>query len=314
MGSDPAGSVPGLILAPTRRIRQVVPADAAPQRLDLYLTALLPRSSRSQIQKLISRGNVRVDRRIAKASHRVSAGQELSVEIPPAAPSPLKPEPIPLKILHEDSHLIVVDKPAGLVVHPAPGHPGGTLVNALLAHGSRLSSVAGPFKPGIVHRLDKDTSGILLVAKEDEAHRHLARQFADRTIRRTYLALVQGLVQQDEGTIEAPIGRHPVNRQRMTVRYGGGREALTRYRVLRRFRKGTLLELHPQTGRTHQLRVHLAHLGHPILGDLRYGVGGGFPRQALHAHRLGFRHPADLRWVEFSSPFPEDLEGLLKDL
>ncbi|MBI3615514.1 MAG: RluA family pseudouridine synthase [Candidatus Omnitrophica bacterium] len=292
-----------------------IPPDAIPQRLDRYLTVILPDSSRAQIQKLISGGHIQVDGKSVKPSHRIIPGKKLSIEIPPPAPMNLKPEPIPLKIVYEDKYLLVVNKPAGLVVHPAAGNPSGTLVNALLAHGGRLSSVAGPFKPGIVHRLDKDTSGLLLVAKDDATHRHLSEQFASRKVHRVYLALVQGLVRRQEGVIDAPIGRHPVKRQRMAVRYDATRDAVTRYRVLKRFSTATFLELTPQTGRTHQLRVHLAHLGHPILGDTRYGVQAGpstglragFPRQALHAHRLGFNHPHSGRWVEFQSPWPEDL-------
>ena len=265
--------------------------------------------SRASIQRLIRQGYVQVNGRTPKTSHRIQPDERITVEIPAPTPFEIKPEPIPLQVLYEDNLLLIVDKPAGLVVHPAPGHPSGTLVNALLAHGASLSSVAGPFKPGIVHRLDKDTSGLLVVAKDDETHRHLSRQFASRQVHRVYLAVVRGVVSQDEGTIHAPIGRHPVQRQRMAVRTHGGREAVTRYRVLKRFSTSTLLELIPQTGRTHQLRVHLAHLGHPILGDPRYGATMGFPRQALHAHRLGFKHPHGGRWMEFVSPLPFDVAG-----
>lgn len=271
-------------------------------------------TSRAQIQRMIKEGKVSVNDRTEKPSYRVSSGDRLRVEPPEAGEISLQAEAIPLSIVHEDDCLLIVDKPAGLVTHPAPGHPGGTLVNALLGHATRLSNVAGPFKPGIVHRLDKDTSGLLVVAKDDQTHRHLARQFAERKVHRIYLACVQGLVQQQTGTINAPIGRHPVNRQRMSVRTTGSREAITRYRVKKRFPKATLLELEPQTGRTHQLRVHLAHLGHPILGDARYGVAGHFPRQALHAHRLGFEHPRTGRWVEFVSPLPEDFKNGMEKL
>ena len=295
-------------------IRHTVAADVSPERLDRYLTRVLPDLSRSQIQRLIAQGHVRLGQKVLKPSHLVRPGQGLEVEIPPPAPMELEAEPIPLKIVHEDEWLIVVDKPAGMVVHPAAGHSKGTLVNALLGHGGRLSSVAGIFKPGIVHRLDRDTSGLMVVAKRDATHRALAQQFAQRKVRRVYLALVKGVVQQQEGTIDAPIGRHPLQRQRMVVRYGASREAITRYRVLKRFPKGTLLELTPQTGRTHQLRVHLAHLGFPILGDARYGVRAGLSRQALHAHRLGFEHPGTRRWAEFVSPLPLDLELILAEL
>ncbi len=271
-------------------------------------------TSRAQIQRMIKEGKVTVNDRTEKPSYRVSSGDQLRVEPPQAREISLDAESIPLSILYEDDCLLIVDKPAGLVSHPAPGHPRGTLVNALLGYGARLSNVAGPFKPGIVHRLDKDTSGLLVVAKDDQTHRHLSRQFAERKVHRVYLACVQGLVQQQTGTINAPIGRHPVNRQRMSVRHTGSREAITRYRVKKRFPKATLLELEPQTGRTHQLRVHLNHLGHPLLGDVRYGVAGHFPRQALHAHRLGFEHPHTGRWVEFVSPLPADFKNGMEKL
>ena len=268
---------------------------------------ILPGVSRSQIQRLLSEGLIQVNGRSVKPSHRVVSGEKIQVELlDPAAPE-IKGEKIPLRILYEDPDLLLVDKPAGLVVHPAPGHPSGTLVNGLIGHTKKLSSVAGFFKPGIVHRLDKETSGLLVVAKNDQTHRDLGRQFAAREVRRTYIAFVHGIVQQDEGTIEAPIGRHPIKRQQMAIRYGSGREAVTRYRVLERFSTSTVLELVPQTGRTHQLRVHLAHLGHPILGDARYGIRFGLKRQALHAHKLGFQHPTKKRWVEFTSPVPRDL-------
>lgn len=306
-------------------IRHAVPPDALSQRLDRYLTTIVPDSSRAQIQKWIGRGLVRIAGKLVKASHRIRPGEKVSVEIPPPALLELKPEPIPLEIVYEDKHLLVVDKPSGLVVHPAPGHASGTLVNALLARGGSLSSMAGSFKPGIVHRLDKETSGLLLVAKDDPTHRQLSRQFADRKVEKVYLAIVQGAVERDEGTIDAPIGRHPIHRQQMVVRPDArrqaclphrgprSRQAQTRYRVLERFKGATLLELFPKTGRTHQLRVHLKYLGHPVLGDARYGVRGRFPRMALHAHRLGFTHPQRRRWMEFISPFPKDLRKFLLD-
>ena len=247
-------------------------------------------------------------RRLLKSSHRVSAGEEYVIEVPPASLPELKPERIPLEILHEDDYLMVIDKPAGMVVHPGAGHASGTLVNALLGHASKLSRRGGAERLGLVHRLDKDTSGLLVVAKDDATHQALADQFAGRSVLRIYLAAVRGVVRRDEGTVEAPIGRHPQERKRMAVRYGQGRDSVTRYRVLERLPNATLLELKPETGRMHQLRVHLAHLGHPILGDAEYGVRAGFSRQALHAHRLGFRHPGAEQWVEFVSPLPADLK------
>jgi 23S rRNA pseudouridine1911/1915/1917 synthase len=288
-------------------MRHIVPVNSPPDRLDRYLTELLPNSSRSLIQRWIAAGCVQVDGKKVKPSHRVAPAEEILVTPPPPEVSTLKPEAIPLSILYEDDHLLVVDKPSGLVVHPAPGHPTGTLVNALLGRGGRLSGVAGDFKPGIVHRLDKDTSGLILVAKDDETHRALSGQFASGKVEKVYWALVKGSVAQDEGTIEAAIGRHRFQRQQMAVREDTGRQAITRYKVLKRLKGATLLELYPKTGRTHQLRVHLAHLGHPILGDTRYGIKAGLPRQFLHAHRLKFLHPAKNRWLTFTSPLPPDL-------
>ena len=297
-----------------RLMEHRIPADAYPERLDQYLSHVIPETSRSQIQRLLKDGHILLNGQAPKAARHVAPGNRLRIEIPEPAAMDLKAEAIPLRILYEDKWFLIVDKPVGLVVHPAVGHFSGTLVNALLAHGAKLSSVAGAFKPGIVHRLDKDTSGLMVVAKDDQTHRHLSQQFAARQVSRVYLAIVQGVVRQSEGTIEAPIGRHPIHRQRMSVRSDAGREAITRYRVLKRFARASYIELLPQTGRTHQLRVHLAHIGHPILGDLRYGAAAGFPRQALHAHRLGFIHPAKGKAVEFTSPFPRDLQGALKKL
>ncbi|MBI1952616.1 MAG: RluA family pseudouridine synthase [Candidatus Omnitrophica bacterium] len=288
-------------------LRHAVPSAAPADRLDRYLARLIPKSSRVQIQRWIADGRVQVNGKRVKPSHRIAPAEEILVEPPPPEISTLKPEAIPLAVLYEDDQLLVVDKPAGLVVHPAPGHPTGTLVNALLGRGGKLSKMAGGFKPGIVHRLDKDTSGLILVAKDDETHRALSEQFASGEVEKVYLALVKGSVAQDEGTIEAAIGRHPVKRQQMAVREDTGRRAVTRYKVLKRLKGATLLELYPKTGRTHQLRVHLAHLGHPILGDARYGLQAGLPRQFLHAHRLKFLHPAKNRWLTFTSPLPPDL-------
>ncbi|MBI3322116.1 MAG: RluA family pseudouridine synthase [Candidatus Omnitrophica bacterium] len=295
-------------------VRHTVPPDAAPERLDRYLTRVIPGTTRSALKRHIEEGRVRMGRRPLKASHPVSAGEEYTVEIPPVALPELKPEKIPLEIIHEDDRLIVIDKPAGMVVHPGAGHTGGTLVNALLAHANKLSRRGGAERLGLVHRLDKDTSGILVVAKDDHTHQLLADQFAGRTVSRVYLAVVRGVVRKNEGIVEAPIGRSPQDRKRMTVRWDQGRESVTRYKVLERFKDATLLELRPETGRMHQLRVHLAHLGHPLLGDSQYGVRGGFSRQALHAHRLGFRHPGAEQWVEFVSPLPPDLKRQIERL
>jgi len=260
-------------------------------------------------------GKVRVNGRpLRRPSYQVGGGEELSLEIPPPEVSELKAQKIPLNILHEDAFLIVLDKPAGLVVHPGAGHSEGTLVNALLAHGPKLSRMGGAVKPGLVHRLDKDTSGLMVVAKDDATHWNLSKQFAGRSVLRVYQAVVRGRMERSEGTIDAPIGRHPVHRKKMAVRHDSERDAVTKYKVLKRFKEATLVELYPQTGRTHQLRVHLASIGHPILGDVQYGVSGGFSRQALHAHRLGFIHPGIEQRVEFSSPLPIDLQRQISRL
>ncbi len=295
--------------------RHRVPPESRPDRLDRYLAHTVPGLSRSKVQKLIVDGKARVNGRpLRRPSYMVSAGDELSLEVPPPEPSEIKPQKMPLNILHEDDWLLVLDKPAGLVVHPGAGHAEGTLVNALLAHGPKLSRMGGAVKPGLVHRLDKDTSGIMVVAKDDATHWNLSRQFAGRSVLRVYQAVVRGRMEHDEGTIDAPIGRHPVHRKKMAVRHDSERDAVTKYKVLKRFKQATLVELYPQTGRTHQLRVHLASIGHPILGDTEYGVAGGFSRQALPAHRLGFVHPGIEQRVEFVSPLPRDLERQISRL
>ncbi|PIQ81980.1 MAG: RluA family pseudouridine synthase [Candidatus Omnitrophica bacterium CG11_big_fil_rev_8_21_14_0_20_64_10] len=301
-------------MADPERIQKTVPEGTGPVRLDRALADLLPQFSRVQLTRWIREGRVRVDGRELKPSEKVAAGQVIELEAPPAEPRAARPEAIDLKILHEDDWLIVLDKPAGLTVHPAPGHAGGTLVNALLNHTSKLSSVAGPEKPGIVHRLDKDTSGLMVVAKDNETHLDLSRQFSQRKVDRVYWAAVRGVIQPEEGTIRAALARDPANRKRITVR-PGGREAITHYRVLERFRGATAVELTLETGRTHQLRVHMKHLGHPVLGDTHYGVmtaakGAGqvrFGRQALHASQLSFDHPGLKRRMSFTSELPADL-------
>jgi 23S rRNA pseudouridine1911/1915/1917 synthase len=291
-------------------------ADAG-ERLDQALAALAG-VSRSQARRWIDEGRVRIDGGPARASARVAAGERLEADPPELLPSPLAPEPIPLAVLYEDADLIVIDKPAGLVVHPAPGHPGGTLVNALLHHCADLSGVGGVLRPGIVHRLDRGTSGVIVAAKHDAAHQALARQFHDHTIEREYRALVRGLPAGDEGRVDRPLGRHPSDRKRMsTAARGPVREARTAWRVLRRYAASerTWLAVRPETGRTHQIRVHLAAAGLPIAGDPVYGRGGrdasGLARPALHAAVLGFSHPRSGERMRFEAPLAPDLAELL---
>ena len=290
-------------------------------RLDRFLQDRLPKwISRSAIQKAISNGKVHVDGSIKKPSYRVKIGETVSVEIPtPRKVEKVKPQPIPLEIIYEDEDIAVINKPPGMMVHPTPTKLTGTLVNALLYALKDLKGVGGELRPGIVHRLDKDTSGVIVVAKNDMAHTSLSRQFKERTTKKTYIALVRGIVERDEFRVERPIGRHPVVRTKMVVREDG-KTAQTEFRVLRRFGKiATLLLAFPKTGRTHQIRVHLKHLGHPILGDELYGTPIkdstlGVKRQMLHALKLGFHHPRTSEWMEFVGRIPEDFKEVLRNL
>lgn len=286
-------------------------------RIDQFLAArLADRLSRSQIKRFIEAGQVRAGGNFVTSAHyRVRAGQTIEMEWKEIREDLTRAEAIPLDIVYEDEELLVVNKPAGMVVHPAHGNPSHTLVNALLYHVRHLSGSGGPVRPGIVHRLDKDTSGLLVVAKTDTAHWFLAKQFKNHTIDRTYEAIVRGVVQHDEGEIDEPVGRAFLNRKKVVVRPAGGKPALTYYRVKRRFRQATWLEVKPRTGRTHQIRVHLAHRGHPVLGDSFYGIKAvGIDRQALHASRLGFLHPRTQEKLDFEAPLPEDFEALIRTL
>ncbi len=288
--------------------------ERAGQRLDVYV-AHVAGLSRSKAKELVLEGRVTVDGLPAKPSHVMRPGEVVRVELPsPPAPAQLVPEDLPLSVLYEDPDLAVVDKPPGIAVHPGAGRPAGTLVNALLARLGRLSEV-DPARPGIVHRLDKDTSGLLVVARTEEAHRALAAQIAQRSAQRWYLALLRGSVPWQERTVTAPIGRHPVRRQQMTVR-PEGRHATTHFRVLERLGNYTLVECRLVTGRTHQVRVHARFLGHPLAGDPVYGRRGelGLSRQFLHAWRLVFTHPRTGAALEFTSPLPPDLQEVLEAL
>jgi len=281
-------------------------------RLDRYVSRKCPELSRTYIQKLIADGYITVNGHTTKASIKLSAGDEIAVTIPPPPPSPLSPEDIPLKILYEDDDLIAIDKPAGLTVHPAPGHPDHTVVNAILSHFPHLADMGDSLRPGIVHRLDRDTSGVMLVAKNSRAQAKLMEQFSAHSILKVYMALVKGHLTPEEGIIEAPIGRDPSNRQRMAV-VSTGREARTDYRVVKYTGNYTLLEIRTETGRTHQIRVHLAAIGYPVVGDPVYGVKSPYlSRQFLHACRLGFKQPTTGEYIELECALPADLKQALE--
>jgi 23S rRNA pseudouridine1911/1915/1917 synthase len=289
-------------------------------RMDVYLSRKDPTLSRSQARRLIDDGDALVDGKAVRASHRIRPGEKVSLRKPPPVPSEIVPEEIPLDIRYEDDAILVVDKPAGMVVHPAAGNNRGTLVNALQFHCRSLSGIGGVMRPGIVHRLDKGTSGLMVIAKSDEAHRRLSEQFKKRLVSKHYTALVHGNVRQDEGIVDAPVGRHPVERKKMSTASRRGKAALTRWRVLERFGAFTLLEAKIETGRTHQIRVHLSALAHPVVGDSVYGGSKRFveapalravlknlSRQALHAGRLSFAHPVTGKEMTFESPLPGDM-------
>jgi len=289
------------------RFEFVAEAGDAGSRLDHFLASRIGDLSRSRIQSLMGEGHVIVDGQPRLRSCKVRAGERIVLTVPPPIASENLPEDIALEILHEDEDLIVINKPPGLVVHPAPGHSGGTLVNALLHHCAELSGIGGVERPGIVHRLDKETSGCLVAAKNDAAHQSLTEQFAGREVRKIYLAIVTGRIAKKKGAINVALGRHPVHRQKMGVLLrGGGREAVTDWLVLAELPCGTLVQCTLHTGRTHQIRVHMKHLGHPLLGDVVYGKRAGFPRQMLHAWKLGFSHPRTQKRLDFSAPIPPD--------
>jgi 23S rRNA pseudouridine1911/1915/1917 synthase len=306
-------------------ITLTVPDDSHGVRLDLFLASVVADHSRSQIQRLIKAQSVRVAGRIAKSNQPVKAGQTVVLEVPEAVKSQAQAEALPLPILYQDGDVIVVDKPAGMVVHPAAGHASGTLVNALLHHVEDLSGIGGEKRPGIVHRLDRGTSGLMVIAKNDAAHEELARQFHDREVEKEYVALVWGVVQAGR-RIDAPIGRDPGNRKKMSARARRSREAVTRIVRTERLNPAvTLAQIAIHTGRTHQIRVHLSAIGHPIVGDPLYGgVRRHVPfdvravlrlqRPFLHAAQLAFKHPADGRRMEFSSELPDDLQLVLDEL
>jgi 23S rRNA pseudouridine1911/1915/1917 synthase len=289
-------------------------ADKPGVRLDKYICDQLGELSRTGVQRLIAEGHVTVNDQPAKAGLRLNAGDRLKVTLPPAPPSPLTPEAMPLNIIYEDDDLLVVDKPAGLTVHPAPGHPAHTLVNAILARFPHLAALSDSLRPGIVHRLDRDTSGVMAVAKSRLAQTKLTEQFKAHSVAKAYLVLVKGHLTPENGVIEAPMGRDPRHRQRMAV-VAKGREARTEYNVIKYIGDYSLLEVKPETGRTHQIRVHFAAIGFPVVGDKIYGVKSPFvPRQFIHATRLGFTLPSSGKYVEFKSELPADLAQALEDI
>ena len=295
------------------------------QRLDKYVAQMVQDLSRSRVQKLIEEGLITVNGGMAKPSYRLEGGDMVAVRIPPPEPLEVRPESIPLDIAYEDEDIVVVNKPAGMVVHPAYGHRTGTLVNAVLAYCPDLAGAEGDLRPGIVHRLDKDTSGLIIVARNDSARRHLQRQFKHREVKKVYVALLEGRLDPVQGVIEAPIGRDKKRRKRMAV-VEGGREARTEYRVVEYFSGGvghrahpyTLVEAEPETGRTHQVRVHFASIGHPLAGDPVYGFRkqrlSSLRRQFLHAQTLGFRLPRADEYVELTVELPDDLRVVLEEL
>ncbi len=280
-----------------------------PGRVDALVAAAMPELSRAFVQKLLEEGRVSCRGKPVKKSFRPAPGDELTLDIPEPEKLEVTAEEIPLDVVYEDGDVIVVNKPKGMVVHPAPGHADGTLVNALLAHcGEELSGINGVLRPGIVHRIDKDTSGLLIAAKNDAAHRSLAAQLSAHTLSRTYECVVMGNLREDSGTVDAPIGRHPTDRKRMCVTEKNSKPAVTHWQVLERFPGFTYVQCRLETGRTHQIRVHMAHIGHPILGDTVYGAKKpvpGLEGQCLHARKLRFLHPADGRPVEVECPLPE---------
>ena len=287
------------------------------QRLDAFLASSLDGLTRSQATRLIESGEVAVNGRAVGKSYKLAGGEDIAVTLPEPEPVEAVPQDIPLDVVYEDADVIVVNKPSGMVVHPAPGHPDGTLVNALLYHcAGTLSGIGGALRPGIVHRIDRDTSGLIIAAKNDAAHQYLSAQLADHTLARTYECIVVGALREDRGTVDAPIARHPTDRKRMAV-VAGGREAVTHWEVIARYPGYTHVRCRLETGRTHQIRVHMAYIGHPILGDTVYGAKKevpGLTGQCLHAVGLRFLHPRTHEVVELSCPLPDEFTRMLQKI
>lgn len=298
--------------------RLTLTADRPGERADALLARLVPDLTRSAAQKLLERGAVTLNGGLARKNDRPAPGDVLEVVLPDPEPIDVPPQNIPLDVVYEDADVIVVNKPVGLVVHPAPGHPDGTLVNALLYHcGTSLSGINGQLRPGVVHRIDRDTSGLIIAAKNDRAHLALAAQLQDHSLARTYEAVAVGSLKEDSGTVDAPIGRHPADRKKMAVDRKNGREAVTHWSILARYPGYTHVECRLETGRTHQIRVHLASIGHPLLGDTVYGAKKpvpGLAGQCLHARRLRFVHPSTGELLELECPLPDWFREVLRKI
>ena len=296
----------------------VVAPEEAGVRIDRYLSDQCQDISRSYLQKLLKEQSVLVEEKPVKSNYKVNAGDRISLTLPEIREPEIMPEEIPLDIVYEDKDIILINKPKGMVVHPAAGHYSGTLVNGLMSHcRSELSGINGVMRPGIVHRIDMDTTGVLIVCKNDMAHNSISEQLKEHSITRKYAAIVHGVIKDDEGTINAPIGRHPIDRKKMSINEKNGRDAVTHYRVLERFRQFTYIECQLETGRTHQIRVHMASIGHPLLGDSVYGPAKcpfRLTGQTLHAGVLGIIHPRTGEYMEFTAPLPDYFEELLRKL
>jgi 23S rRNA pseudouridine1911/1915/1917 synthase len=315
---------------PNRNISHSITDKERDLRVDIFLASHVKDLTRSRAKDLIKSGFVKVNGRPLKTSYRLKTGDQITFSIPSATPYHLEPEPVEFSLVHEDSSILVLNKPPGVVIHPAPGHRTGTLVHGLLQHCDDLSGIGGVLRPGIVHRLDKDTSGLMVVAKNDQAHAFLARQFKVGTVKKNYMALVHGIVREKKGEIDFPIARHPTKRKEMSVRLSKGKKATTLWRKKEEFGSGfSLLSVSPKTGRTHQIRVHLSYVGHPIVGDPVYGykrhwwkqhfpsrnhILGPIKRQMLHAEMLGFIHPDSENFCEFKAPVPDDMDRILQRL
>lgn len=299
--------------------QDIIVGEDAGIRIDRYLSDQCPDMSRSYLQKILKDGGVQVNDKSVKSNYKVAVGDRIRLEVPDAVEPEIEAEPMDLDILYEDSDIILINKPKGMVVHPAAGHYTGTLVNGLMDHcKGGLSGINGVLRPGIVHRIDMDTTGVLIACKNDKAHNAIAEQLKAHSITRRYYAIVHGILKEDDGVVNAPIGRHPVDRKKMSINEKNGKEAITHYHVLRRFRRFTFIECRLETGRTHQIRVHMASIGHPLLGDQVYGPSKcpfrDLQGQTLHAGVLGIIHPSTGKYMEFSAPLPKYFEKLLKIL